>query len=114
MLKQESHFMRFGWRERYESRGSRTVLRGAGVKFLGLLTFHIISGPFLREEVSLRFKGQFKVFDDFVYVLGLTKAKIFKRAFLYKYYLLMPSRGKIFGIIFCQSELVSSIGIHYI
>ncbi len=22
--------MRFGWRERYESRGSRTVLRGAG------------------------------------------------------------------------------------
>ena len=39
MLKQESHFMRFGWRERYESRGSRTVLRGAGVKFPGLLTF---------------------------------------------------------------------------
>jgi len=27
-----------GWRERYESRGSRTVLRGAGVKFPGLLT----------------------------------------------------------------------------
>jgi hypothetical protein len=31
--------MRFGWRERYESRGSRTVLRGAGVKLPGLLTF---------------------------------------------------------------------------
>jgi len=31
--------VRFGWRERYESRGSRTVLREAGVKFPGLLTF---------------------------------------------------------------------------
>jgi len=31
--------MRFGWRERYESRGSRTVLRGAGVKVPGLITF---------------------------------------------------------------------------
>jgi hypothetical protein len=32
--------MRFGWRERYESRGSRTVLRGAGVKLPGLLTLN--------------------------------------------------------------------------
>ena len=38
MLKQESHFMRFGWWKPYESRGSRTVLRGAGVKLPGLLT----------------------------------------------------------------------------
>ena len=29
---------RFGWRKPYESRGSRTVLRGAGVKLPGLLT----------------------------------------------------------------------------
>jgi len=34
--------MRFGWRKPYESRGSRTVLRGAGVKFLGLLTFYAV------------------------------------------------------------------------
>jgi len=34
-----SQTMRFGWQERYESRGSRTVLRGAGVKVPGLLTF---------------------------------------------------------------------------
>ncbi len=39
MLKQESHFMRFGWRKPYESRGSCTVLRGAGVKLPGLLTY---------------------------------------------------------------------------
>gem|GEM_PF-1549444 len=38
VLKQGS-FLRPGWRERYESRGSRTVLREAGVKFPGLLTF---------------------------------------------------------------------------
>ena len=35
--------MRFGWRERYGSRGSRTVLREAGVKLPGLLTFPYIS-----------------------------------------------------------------------
>jgi len=34
--------MRFGWRERYESRGSRTVLRGAGVRLPGLLTLQIL------------------------------------------------------------------------
>jgi len=38
VLKQGS-FLRPGWRERYESRGSRTVLREAGVKLPGLLTF---------------------------------------------------------------------------
>ncbi len=36
--------MRFGWRERYESRGSRPVLREAGVKFPGLLTSIIREG----------------------------------------------------------------------
>jgi len=35
--------LRLGWRERYESRGSRTVLRGAGVKLPGLLTITICS-----------------------------------------------------------------------
>ena len=34
--------MRFGWRKPYDSRGSRTVLRGAGVKLPGLLTFKSI------------------------------------------------------------------------
>ena len=38
VLKQGS-FLRPGWRKLYESRGSRTVLRGAGVKLPGLLTF---------------------------------------------------------------------------
>ena len=41
LFKQESHCMRFGWRERYESRGSRTILRGAGVKLPGLLTLNM-------------------------------------------------------------------------
>jgi len=38
-LERGNQTLSHGWRERYESRGSRTVLRGAGVKLPGLLTF---------------------------------------------------------------------------
>lgn len=43
--------MRFGWREWYESRGSSTVLRGAGVKLPSLLT--LLPSENLHLELSL-------------------------------------------------------------
>jgi hypothetical protein len=36
-----SQTMRFGWGERYESRGSHAVLRGTGVIVTGLLSLQI-------------------------------------------------------------------------
>ena len=55
MIEQGS-FLRPGWGERYELRGSRTVMRGAGVRLPGLLTFKgFIVGPFeYGDEASTR------------------------------------------------------------
>ena len=37
-LERGNQALSHGWRERYESGGSRTVLKGAGMKFPDLLT----------------------------------------------------------------------------
>ena len=49
VLKQGS-FLRPRWRKPYESRGSRTVLRGVGVKLPSLLTFSI--NPFVETDID--------------------------------------------------------------
>jgi len=54
--------MRFGWRKPYESRGSRTVLRGARVKLPGLLTFLEVG---IRINLNVQFVDRSRV----VYVL---------------------------------------------
>ncbi len=63
--------MRFGWRERYESRGSRTVLRGAGVKFPGLLT---LKGNSYRVKINNNMKVVTVVTHDERYFKVLKKS----------------------------------------
>ena len=55
--------MRFGWRKPYESRGSRTVLRGAEVKLPGLLTPKI-------ERTVISYEAKYKnyLLDMFTWV----------------------------------------------
>jgi len=63
--------MRLGWWERYESRGSRTVLREAGVKFLGLLTIQTFKKLNEREEyIILDLKGN-ELKDQILMILFL-------------------------------------------